>query len=106
MSSHMLRAGSVVLALLIAGCGRGQRAQTDTAPEDTDTRLGETVDVKFDAWLELSRKDLAKLDAEWAATVNHQLDTARKAPDMVDLLPRLHAPVTLPVFQEARYSAK
>lgn len=104
MRSHGLRAAALFLLLLAVGCNRGNRAQTDAVPEDNETRLGEAVDIDLSAWLKLPRKDLAKLHDEWSETVRAQLEAAVKAPDTVELLPRLQPQLASPAFQDAKYS--
>ena len=100
MKKLFLRSAALVAAFAIVGC-----SQVETGPtEDVETRLGEKTDVDVAAWLKLSRPELAKLSDEWAAAVKNDIEAYRKAPDAVELLPRLYPPVRVPIFREASLS--
>jgi hypothetical protein len=102
MRTHWLR-GCVLLALVgLAGCSR---TTPDAAPEDTETRLGDKIDVSLADWLKLSRAELAKKAEETAVTVAKQQEWARTHEHAVELLPQLHPGASVPVFQEAKFSA-
>jgi hypothetical protein len=102
MRTHWLR-GCVVLALVgLVGCSR---ATPEAAPEDTDTRLGDKIDVSLADWLTLPRAELAKKAEEEAVTLAKHREWARSNEHAVELLPQLHPPVSVPVFQEATFSA-
>jgi hypothetical protein len=99
---HWLR-GCVLLALVgLVGCSR---ATPDAAPEDTETRLGEKIDVSVADWLKLPRAELAQKAEEAAVTLAKQQEFARTNEHAVELLPQLHPPASVPVFQEAKFSA-
>jgi hypothetical protein len=101
MRKSFLRGAAFLAVLALVGCSRGETG----TPEDVTTRLGDSTDVDVAEWLTLSRPELAKLAEEWSRTVQLDLEAARNSPDAVDLLPRLHPPVRVPVFREAAYSA-
>jgi hypothetical protein len=102
MRTHWLR-GCVVLALVtLVGCSK---RVPDAAPEDTETRLGQKIDVSVAEWLKQPRAELAKKAEELAVTVGKQQEWARTHEHAVELLPQLHPPHTVPVFQEAKFSA-
>jgi hypothetical protein len=102
MRVHWLR-GCVLLALVgLVGCSR---ATPEASPEDTETRLGDKIDVSLADWLKLPRAELAKKAEETAVTVAKQQEWARTNEHAVELLPQLHPSVWVPVFQEAKYSA-
>ena len=99
MTRHWLR-GCVLLALIaLVGCSR---TTPDAAPEDTETRLGDKIDVSLAAWLNLSRAELASKAEETAVTVAKQREWARTNEHAVELLPQLHPSNRVPVFPVAR----
>ncbi len=106
MRTHWLRGAALLAALAVTACGRGKIAAPDVAPEDTETRLGDKLDVSVADWLKRPRPELAKLADERAETITKQLEHARSNPDSVELLPNLLPPFTVPVFQQAKFSPK
>jgi hypothetical protein len=98
---YWLRGVALLAALALAGCGRGQ---PDVAPEDTETRLKDTIDIDAGAWLKLSRAELAKLIDEYRETVSRQHSATQDDSTTTELLPRLNVPLTVPVLQEATFT--
>jgi hypothetical protein len=91
--------------LLAAGCGGSPEvANPDFAPEDLSTRLGNRTDISLAAWLKLPRARLARMADEWAVSVEKLQEFCRTNVEAVQLLPQLHAPVTVPVFARCRWS--
>ena len=105
MKPHWLRAAALVAALALAGCNRAT-VDTDGAPEDTDTRLGETIPIDLAAWLKEPRADLAKRADEYAKAIEQQQEGVRNQPTTEMLLPRLAPPHTAPVLASATFSAR
>jgi hypothetical protein len=95
----------LVLLLGLSGC-RSRVATSESAPEDSTTRLGGSIDISLADWLKLPRAELAKLVEEWTVTVSKEQGAARDNIDSVQLLPQLHPPAPATVFVEARYSAE
>jgi hypothetical protein len=88
----------------LAGCRQSVPENAATPPPDQETRLGDKIDVSISDWLKLPRAQLAKLSDENAVTVQKQQEAARLNADSVDLLPQLHAPVRVPVFERCSYA--
>jgi hypothetical protein len=66
--------------------------------------LGDHTDISLADWLAKPRAELAKLAEEMAGNVEKQQDFSRTNVETLDLLPKLHAPVTVPVFTRSVYS--
>jgi hypothetical protein len=89
----------------VIGCGARSVAPVDEVREDLTTHLGEKVDISLADWLALPRAELAKLADEWMSTAKNLQTAARENKEAVALLPKLSPPITVPVFQEAKFSA-
>jgi hypothetical protein len=97
-----------LLLVLAAAVGCGSKvAEAPPPPEppaEEPVRLGTSTPIALAGWLKQSREELAKLADEYAVTVDKQQTATRLNIEMVDLLPQLHAPVRVPVFETCRYS--
>jgi hypothetical protein len=94
---------ALLLALTaLAGCRRSEVAET--TPVDPAIRLGDHIDISLADWLNKPREELARLADEMAGNIEKQQDFGRSNAGGADLLPGLHAPVTVPVFTQCRYS--
>ncbi len=94
----------LLLLAVAAGCRSGV-AETDAPPEDQTTHLGDKIDISLADWLKRPRADLARMGDEWVVTVEKLQDYGRTHAEAVELLPQLHAPVTVPVYGKCRWSA-
>jgi hypothetical protein len=94
----------LLLALGLSGCKR------DLGPvgvvEDPTTHLPEPTGPAVADWLNLSRPELDQKFDDWKSDATKLLDIARGDRNTVALLPKLRPVLTLPVFQEARFSAR
>jgi hypothetical protein len=99
MRRFIVHGAPLLALLLLAGCRRA----APVAPE-SQVRLGDAIDINVAAWLSLPRHEQARHVEEWTVTVGKQLEHARAHPESAELLPQLHPPATMPVFQEARFS--
>src|SRR5258708_39868715 len=103
MRRYLLGSSALLLALALCGCG----SKPPGADEgENEPRLATHIDVSVGDWLKLSRPELAALVKEKMETVRQEEDYARSNPDSVDLLPKLKPSLSLPVFQDAEWSAK
>jgi hypothetical protein len=94
----------VVVLAGLAGC-RSKVVENTAPPEDKITHLADKVDVSLADWLKKPRAELAKMADEYALTVDKLQTATRTNIDNVDLLPQLHAPVRVPVYDKCRFSA-
>jgi len=96
MSRLLLLAG----VLFLAGCGRGSDAPEEEADQD------QAIKVRVDEWLGQSRGQLAELESEWAEKVQlEELDLHRTRDDR-QFLATLRLPISVPIWQEATWSAE
>jgi hypothetical protein len=102
MRTCWLRWGVVLVLAGLTGC-RSQVADSGGPPQDVATRLGETIDISLADWLKLPRAELAKLADETGITLQHQQAAGRTNAEDVNLLPQLHAPVRVPVFEQCTF---
>jgi hypothetical protein len=96
-----IRCAFVLTLAGLAGC-RSQVAEN--SPPAPELRLGDHTDIALADWLTKPRAELARQAEEMASNVEKQQELTRTNRDSVDLLPQLHAPVTVPVFERCRYS--
>jgi len=99
-----LRCGLLLAVLGLVGC-RGKVVPTAHVDE-AETHLGSSIDIRLSEWLELPRTRLAEMAKELSARLKLNQTMARANPESIALLPRLRAPNSLPVLQQADYSAK
>jgi hypothetical protein len=104
MRIQWLRGVAVLATLSLAGC-RGSTEVPAGPAEDTETHLSYKVHFDVADWLKLPRAELAKLCVERGQTAAHQQAEARNSPAALDLLPNVHVPTTVPVLNQAAYSA-
>src|SRR5581483_6043554 len=97
--------GLLLAVATVLGCGTRTVAPVNEVSEDLTTHLGEKVDISLADWLALPRAELAKLADEWMSTAKNLQTAARENKEAVALLPKLSPPITVPVFQEAKFSA-
>lgn len=107
MTRHWGCFAVLLLGLALVGCRKPAAVETPTVvPEDNDAKLSDRIDIDLADWYKRSRKELVKISAEWTETLRTQLAAVQKNPAMVDLLPRLLPPLSLPVFHQATFSAE
>lgn len=104
MRTSLLRT-IILLPVLLAGCKPQITEGPQGAPEDQTTHLGDKIDVSLADWLTRPRAELAGMADQAASDVQKQQEAARNGSEAVDLLPHLHAPVRVPVFEKAGYSS-
>lgn len=73
---------------------------------DPDHHLPEKTDVEVAEWLKLSRPELNHTFEDWKSAATKLIDTGRSNKDSLLLLPKLRPVLTLPVFQNARFSPR
>ncbi len=108
MLKYSLRAAALLAALLLVGCKRQPPPPLPrgVAPVDNSTRLKPVDDLKLGDWLDLPRSEQAKLMDEWTETVEKQLAAIRTNPLSLDMLPKLLPPLTVAVFDKAKFDPK
>jgi hypothetical protein len=97
--------GGLVLVLVgLSGCGK--KVVEDEPVVDDTVHLGDTIDIKLADWLAEPRSRLAELTRETHDRVLSKVKEARGDVDTVVLLPRLRAPLTVPVLRQAEFAPK
>src|SRR5690242_21909462 len=105
MRTHGLRIAALLAAMALAGCNRTKvNVATDVAPEDNETRLGETISIDLAAWLKAPRAELAKRADDYLKDIEKQREGLGTQSASEVLLPTLNPPLTVPVFARATYS--
>jgi hypothetical protein len=105
MSMRFLGFWLLALATIgLSGCRRN--AAPTGLVEDPDNHLPEATEVAIADWLTLSRPELDQKFEDWKSTASKLLDVARGDRQSVLLLPKLRPVLTLPVFQDARFSPR
>ena len=109
---RMLRVrGWLLLAAVgLAGCSSSTDVAPDPAPppppDAPPARLSDRTDVNLADWLQKPRSELAELVAERSDAIQKQRQHAAENPQLLDLLPGLQPPGTMPVFGQAAFSEK
>jgi hypothetical protein len=98
------RWGVLLVLAGLTGC-RTQVAEEGAVPEDQGTRLGEKIDISLSDWLRVPRTDLARMADEMEITLQKQQEFGRANSELVGLLPQMHAPVLVPVFERCSFRA-
>jgi hypothetical protein len=94
----------LLTAVGLSGCKRNA-APVGLVP-DPDHHLPERTDVEVADWLKLSRPELDRTFEDWRATATKLIDLGRGNRDSLLLLPKLRPVLTLPVFQNAKFSPR
>src|SRR4051794_27632073 len=105
MRMRITRGLWLAVALAVGGCGGSAAPEPEpVVAEDTTTRLGDKTDIALTDLLAKPRLELAKLAEDKEQTIARLQEFQRQNPEAVDLLPRLHPSVRVPVFQKAAFA--
>src|SRR5262245_2975402 len=105
MSMRHLATGALLIAVLgLCGCKRA--VAPSVVVEDPNTHLQKQSEVAIAEWLDQTRPELDKRYEDWKSKASTLIDLARGDRQTHALLPKLRPVLTLPVFQEARFSAR
>lgn len=94
--------GMLLLVVGLSGCGK--KVEDPGPVVDETTRLGTEIDIKLTDWLAEPRPKLAEMFKETHDRVQARLKDIRANADAVALLPKLRAPLTIPVLRQAEFA--
>src|SRR5262245_52834502 len=102
----IMRHAWLPFAFALAGCGyfRSPAPVQEEVVTETAVRLGDKTDISLADWLAKPRAELARLADDKQEAVVRLQEFTRHSAEAVDLLPKLHLSVRVPVFEKAGFS--